>query len=281
MARTASIPQSRRTLPRRPALAHSLLDRFQAGVTAPPLWSWPFSPSIPLVGKQFQPGRGLLIYASAENLSWMNRSEVPKRFTTDVSWNRYRAHYDAVGCSATSFFPDVGIAPISDGGLLTAGRFIAETLALPSANNPRDFLERIAVSNWCKFSIRSAGANLDYISEPKKLACSLPFVVGELAVLQPAVVMVPAAVWRHPLLSAAMRGAAPWARFLPVPQFNATVVNCHMGKFGESARQLREQMLGTAISEWMDRVRGFRAENAWRYLAALNSYLVIDIGTAI
>ena len=65
----------------------------------------------------------------------------------------------------------------------------------------------------------------------KKLAASLPFVTLELAMLQPALAVLPTAVWRRPSLATAMQEASPWTRFIPLPQFNATVVNCHLGKY--------------------------------------------------
>ncbi|HUU18209.1 MAG TPA: DUF3883 domain-containing protein, partial [Sedimentisphaerales bacterium] len=57
----------------------------------------------------------------------------------------------------------------------------------------------------------------DYIRDVKKLTTSLPFVVGELTVLRPVVVLIPKPVWAHPILQAAMRGASPQSQFLPVP----------------------------------------------------------------
>jgi hypothetical protein len=135
-------------------LADRLIDRFKATFTELPSWACPFKPSVPLVGRSYKPGRGLLVYASAENLSRLNVKKPSSYFNEPHVWNRYRVQCDAgVRDSHDRFFPDVGIQPATDGGLFAAALFVSEQLGLPTAVKPRTFLERIAVSNWCKFSI--------------------------------------------------------------------------------------------------------------------------------
>ena len=246
-----------------------LIQRFKVTFNGTPPWAWPFEPPIPLVGRNYRPGKRLLIYASAENLSWFNESTPPPRFSGNKAWNRYRVVYEQSGRYSEDFFPDVGIQPMTDGGLLVAGLFIAGKYGLPQRARPRSFLETIAVSNWCKFSIRS-GTNRDYIRDVKKLTASLPFVVGELTVLRPVVVLIPKPVWAHPILQAAMRGASPQSQFLPVPQFNANVVNCHLGKYDRAARRLRKHLRGTPLVCWMEKLRRVNRDNAWRYIALLD-----------
>jgi hypothetical protein len=107
----------------------------------------------------------------------------------------------------------------------------------------------------------------------KKLTVSLPFVVGELALLQPAVVLIPKAVWRHPILQAAMRGASPRTQFLPMPQFNATVVNTHLGKYDREGKQLKKQLAGTPLAQWMENLHRINKNNAWRLIVLLETFL--------
>jgi hypothetical protein len=253
-------------------LAQNLIQRFKDTTDKIPEWAWPFKPSIPLVGKSYRPGRSLLIYASAENLSWANEAPIPDRFTNEDSWNRYRVQYEEPNRCPPDFFPNVGIQPVTDGGLLTAGWFVAENLGLEVQSTPRAFLETIALTNWCKFSIRSEN-NRDYIGNIKLLTDSLPFVVGELALLQPAVVLVPKQIWHHPLLSAAMRGASPRSRFIPILQFNATVVNCHLTKYATQANRLRTQFANTPLGGWMNHLRSIKHDYAWRFIAVLDHVL--------
>jgi hypothetical protein len=86
---------------------------------------------------------------------------------------------------------------------------------------------------------------------------------------QSAVAMVPRQIWKHPLLSAAMRGASPGTKFIPIPQCNATVINCHLIEFSRQARRLQRQFTGTSLATWMEKLHPINQENAWRYLAML------------
>ena len=245
-----------------------LVRRFKDTFDKTPSWAWDFMPPIPLIGKQYKPGKGLLIYASAENLSWLNAVPTPRRFQSEQAWNRYRACYEEQGLKSNAFFPNVGIQPMTDGGLFAAALFLAEKNGLPTRKTPRAFLETVAISNWCKFSIKAEG-NMDYINDVKKLTESLPFVIGELAVLQPKVVLVPKAIWKRPLLRAAMRGASPETLFLPVPQFNATVINTHLKKYNSPAIKLKQQHRNTPLALWMKNLSRINKDHAWRYLAML------------
>jgi hypothetical protein len=175
------------------------------------------------------------------------------------------------------FFPDVGIQPVTDGGLFAAALFVSELLDMPSAASPREFLETVAFTNWAKFTVSPVSTgrvlNRDYADVGSKLAASVPFVVTELAVLQPGVALVPKAIWQRPLLQAAMRGASPFTRFIPVPQFNATVVNCHLESFAPSAARLKRRFAGESLAEWMKNLYGFRENHAWRYLGCLEKII--------
>lgn len=233
-------------------------------------WAWDYNPSIPLIGNNFKPGKGLLIYASAENLSWMKGSTIPERFLGEKSWNRYRICYEESGRKSKDFFPDVGIQPATNGCLLSAGLFLSQKYGLPARKTPRGFLETIAVSNWCKFSIES-NKNRDYISDPKKLASSVAFVVNELSVLKPKVVLVPKQIWTYGILRAAMQGASPNTKFIEAPQFNAQVVNTHLKKYDHSAQKLRKTYNETPLASWMQNLKRINLAHAWRYIAMLQN----------
>ncbi len=233
-----------------------------------PDWAWDYPPSIPLIGSEFKCGESLLIYASAENLSHMNAGNVPKQFNTDDVWDRYRVRYESHGRNADTFFPDVGIQPVTNGGLMAAGLFISERLSLPTADDPRRFLEKVAVSNWCKFSIQST-KNRDYLSQPKKLAASLPYVETELSSLKPAVALLPHKIWEQTEIQKQMRCASPSTRFIPALQFNATVINTKLGDFAAAGEELKEQLDSHVLSIWMQNLQGMSVRSAWRYLAML------------
>ena len=261
-------------------LANDLIQRFKDTFKdtlngTPPEWAWQFKPSIPLIGENYKPGKGLLIYASAENLSWLNNKNkpVPQFFTEENAWNRYRVQYEMSGRNSEDFFPYVGIQPANGGGLFAAGLFTATKYGLQQEKNPRSFLETIAVTNWNKFSIRSPDRNKD-IRGVKKLTASLAFVVAELMVLQPALVLIPKTVWRHSKLQTAVKTASPQSRFLPAQQFGAAVLNCHLGSYEEKAGRLRKDWQGTLFARWMSNLCGVNEGNAWRYIAMLDGIAI-------
>ena len=251
-------------------LATELIKRFKTTYTKPPDWAWPLKPSIPLIGQTYKPGNGLLIYASAENLTGLNH-EISERFTSGAAWDRYRFQYKSSGRRSKDFFPDVGIQPMTDGGLFAAGLFVAEKLNLEKQATPRSFLETIAVSNWCKFSIKSA-TNKDYVKSIEKLTASLPYVVHELTLLQPRIALIPKRIWHWQSLCEAMENASPSTRFLPVSQFNASVVNRSLKKYNCSAKRLKEQLKDTLLARWMEELQRINKDNAWRYIAMLDKY---------
>jgi hypothetical protein len=255
-------------------LATELIKRFKATYTEPPNWAWLLKPSIPLVGQTYKPGKGLLIYASAENLKGLNQGVKEERYTGEAAWNRYRFQYESNGRHSEDFFPDVGIQPMTNGGLFTAGLFIAEKLNLEKRATPRSFLETIAVSNWCKFSIKSA-TNEDYLRSRsiEKLTASLPYVVRELTLLQPRVALIPKKIWNWPGLREAMKSASPSTRFLPVSQFNARVVNQSLKKYDCSAKLLKEHLKDILLACWMEKLRRMNKDNAWRYITEIDKTL--------
>jgi hypothetical protein len=256
------------------ALVKQLNRSFKSHIDSPPGWAWPFVPSIPFVGDAYEPGKSMLIYASAENLNWMiKKAGVPDRFTSSAAWDRYRQVYEDVGRDSDAFFPDVGIQPFTDGGLPCAGLFVASKMGLPKNELPRDFIETIAFTNWAKFSIKTKKKNVDYISKQSKLNASLPLVLAELSILRPGVVLIPKAVWSLDFYAAAMQGVTPKTIFLPIPQFNATVVNTHLKKYASVAEEMRERPPIESLGKWMDNLAGVNIGNAWRFIALMNVFL--------
>jgi hypothetical protein len=236
-----------------------------------PKWAYDFVPSIPFIGNEYKPGEGLLVYASAENFTWMNRRDIPARYGDGRAWNRYRAAYEDEERGSTSFFPTIGIKPFNDGGLPTAALFVAMRVGCKVKVLPRELLETLCVSNWAKFTCKAEkNRNRDYVGNPAMLGHSLQFVLLELLALQPSVVILPDKVWKVDVFSSAMQGVCPSCVFLPSPQFNARVVNCHLTTYAERAEAIRRETQGSLLAEWMGHLRGLNSGHAWRYIAKLD-----------
>jgi len=151
-----------------------------------PNWSYEkISPAIPFVGNNYQKvKRRVLIYGSAENLTYVYGKEDEKKAYKDFLRNR---KYFKEG----EFFNEIHIQPISDGSLLTASRYILSMLGYDSdfSNNPKDFLEEIAASNFSKFSINSPN-NIDPI-KLKYLKHSIPYIITDIKTLEPEIIILP------------------------------------------------------------------------------------------
>jgi len=252
-------------------LEQVLQDRFRQMAGGPPEWAWPYPAPIPLAGRNYVPGRGLLVYASAENLAWMDRDkqhQKPRResFGADVVAVRYRHQYENPQLQVERFFPDVGMAPVSNGGLLCAAYFVLDEIEASVPSSPRALLDLIAVANWCKFVMLS---NVDYVRDREKLRKSLPYVTNELEVLRPHLVIMPKTILGDPDndIYEAMRGASPETTFVGVMQFNAMVVNCHLQRFDDAAAELGSRYASTPLATWMSKLRRVNRDHAWRFLA--------------
>jgi len=275
-------------------LQQVLEERFKQMAGCQPEWARPYPAPIPLVGRNYIPGRGLMVYASAENLTWMDRDQQHG----DPRWASFRADTARVRCQhqyqnpqlqvdrlqVKRFFPDVGMAPVSNGGLLCAAWLVLHHCHGTAPSSPAELLRSIAVANWCKYVMRgrkAAGSgqrssrNLDYVRDADKLRESLPYVRIELDVLRPRLVIMPKAICQHPDIYEAMRCASPETTFVGVMQFNATVVNTRLNqpRFDDAAAELRSRYASTPLATWMGELTRVKPDHAWRFLAHLENEL--------
>ncbi len=118
--------------------------------------------------------------------------------------------------------------------------------------------------------------NRDYIGSINHLRPSLPFLRADLRVAQPDVVLFPKSALRHREVRQVLASESPTALVLPIPQFNATVVNTHLKGFHGRAQELRSELAGTVLDTWMGMLRGYCPGYAYRYLAMLELLLEED-----
>lgn len=95
----------------------------------------------------------------------------------------------------------------------------------------------------------------------------------ELLALNPKIVLVPLKAWNQKVIRNAMNAAAPTAMFVPVPQMNSTVVNCHLKAFELEATTAQRAVYSTPLATWMNHLVGFNKPMAWRFIGALKSAL--------
>jgi hypothetical protein len=251
-----------------------MIQAFRAQNSPPPRFM-PFPASIPLVGERFVPGRSLMVYASAENLTWMTSGRPRSHtdhFEGERAYDRYRNQFLDPSLNSERFFPHVGIQPVSNGGLLCGAYHASLNVGLPVDEDPRRFVEHLALTNWGKFTLCSR-TNKDYAGDRKMLEVSLPLVEVELARLRPGLVLLPHKIWNIRKLREAMQIVAPATRFVPVAQCHATVVNTHLRGLADRAEALHKSQSGRTLDRWMSRLAGMNREHAWRYLVHLEDAL--------
>jgi len=254
-----------------PDLAADLLARYRSLGLDPPPWAYPLPPSIPFVGKDYGRWGGILVYASAENLSRYVRD--PKRRPTFLQDERVlNRHRTALEEYPVRFFPQVHMAPFSDGSLLVATWYYVWRRFGDPPSEPRALIESIAAANFCKFSLDEAN-NRDYAGHPRKLAISVPYVEADLRILRPATVILPRSIWKHREIQEAVRAAAPKACVVPLPQFNPRVVNIHLAKHEERAQTLAESLRATVLAAWVPRLKGYRNGRPYRFLVEMEDAL--------
>lgn len=215
------------------------------------------SPTIPFVGKNYlAQSTKVLLYASAENLS--NYSDPKKGGWLDndeVAINRHRRWYN---CSAEKkFFPNVHIAPISDGSLLIVLRYICEKLGIDMPTTPKEFMEAIAFANFGKFSIRTKSSNIDYPKDIEKLDCSMPYIKNDLEILKPDIIVMFKTMYSTQRLK--IDAAKGEAKIIGITQINARTVNTNLRKYYDLKN---EEDLSQVIRDWYD-IRNFH-ENKFK-----------------
>lgn len=252
-----------------PDLEAALLEEFRRIGHEPPDWAYPLAPSIPFVGKQYGRWGGLLIYASAENLAHYERdpARIPEFLKDERRFNRHRA--SATVHAKTGYFPNVHMAPFSNGSLLVAAAFYVLRRFENEFTKPVDLLESIAAANVGKFSIRGKD-NKDYAGKPK-LNNSVPYLRADLEVLKPDVVMVPRTMLRNKQVAQIFKESG--CEVVPIYQFNATIVNCALAKHDKAAKKLAKELAGTPLSHWIEQLRGYAPGHAYRYLVELDGVL--------
>lgn len=249
-------------------LEAELLKKYRELGHAPPAWAYPLAPTIPFVGTNYGRWGGILVYASAENLSNYERSPetVPPFLQDERRFNRHRGALEAQSCQA--FFPNVHMAPFNNGSLLVAIAYVAWRRFNAEFEVPSDLLESIAAANLCKFSIRvgESGKNRDYLGQPR-MSNSIPYLQADLATLRPKLVLVPHAALRDITIAEVFGHGS--CEILPIYQFNAGVVNRVLRKHDNAAKQLQSSLAGTHLARWVDKLTGYSPGYAYRYLFQL------------
>ncbi|OAV72175.1 hypothetical protein Barb4_00108 [Bacteroidales bacterium Barb4] len=183
-------------------------------------------PSIPLIGKNFENKR-LLLYASAENLTHYNGKKDTYLDKDDHAINRNRNFFDG----SKDFFPNVHIAPVSNGALIIVTAYILSLLEdNPNYSTPKELIEDISIGNFGKFSIDAGSKNQDYAKDPSKLKFSFDYVKVDLKTLQPKILIIPQSIYNHGEIQQLIKSIVPECLVIPIYQINNRVINTLIAK---------------------------------------------------
>ncbi|MBQ7884434.1 MAG: hypothetical protein IJ320_08785 [Phascolarctobacterium sp.] len=182
--------------------------------------------SIPFVGKNYAKQKvKILLYASSENLA--NYGDKEKLYRDELAVNRHRHYYNESVLKADRFFPDVHIAPISDGSLLTVALYICTKLVKVGAVTPKEFLEIIAFGNYSKYSevkINGEGEkNIDPARDARKLEASHEYIRKDIEVLKPDYIIMFSSIYNtdRKFINSVKRNA----QIIDIYQINARTIN--------------------------------------------------------
>lgn len=227
--------------------------------------------TIPFVGKDyFNQAKKLLVYASAENLTYYcKQNGIYDLLDLDANAeNRHRFRFDSFyEAGEAGFFPNVHLAPMTNGCLATAVYYVAQKLHIDVPESPREFYETIAFGNYGKYSIKGK-TNRDYAKDKERLAVSEPFIKIDLAVLQPDYIIMPKTICSTEY--AWLEENKGKAKIIPISQINARVVNLHIAR--KFKGQASPQLAGS-LYEWYNNVREVNRDNYRYVFAYLDSVL--------
>ena len=177
-------------------------------------------PTIPFIGKNYDKYR-VLIYASAENLTYINKEG---GLENDVyAINRHRNHFEH--SKNNEGFPEVHCQPITDGGLTLAAAYICQKLNIDmDYKEPKDFFECVSFGNFGKFSVQS-DYNKDYAKDIDKLKTSFDFIRADLSVLLPEYIIMPKTIFNNKCVKNLLSEYIELDNVVRIYQINAGVVN--------------------------------------------------------
>lgn len=219
------------------------LHRAKGYPNLPAATAFDVPPSIPFVGRQLLPERSLLIYGSAESLSWYSRQPAgfPEWLLDDRAWDRHRLVFEKWRSEAREVeatrFPNVHIQPVNDGGLLIAAAFVESLENRPGPDEPVDFIESIAVANFSKFAIKDS-TNVDPARNEEWLAWSLPYVEADLELLKPRWVLITKSTAELRSVHSMLRRHLKEEQILSVMQCQPKNVRFHLGRFQPAGEAL-------------------------------------------
>ncbi|MBA5760845.1 hypothetical protein H2O73_00705 [Vibrio sp. 404] len=227
-----------------------------------PGWAKDIEPAVPFVGNEYanKPLK-CLVFGSAENLTYLSGDK--------ITANNYMRNREV--SSGSEYFKKIHMAPISNGALLTASRFILSSLGYDEqfSNDPKVYLEEISVVNFGKYSL-SSDTNVDYAGTLKYLKDSFDLVRQDLDVLKPDVIIIPRKIYDFKKVRQDFFIGSNTI-VVPIYQVNNRVINSHLKKVELSKTIARFPF----VDDWVNKtIHGMD-----RYLSWLEQDVMVNVTT--
>lgn len=220
-----------------------------------------YPPSIPFIGNSyFKTNPRIMLYASAENLTYT--LEHPNcginSLTLQEQSNRHFNYYVKRHQNRNKY-PDIHMRPIKVGGLLLAARFLAEC-KYPGTfpEGIFEFMDRICCGNIGKFSLATR-KNSDYAGDFNHLADSVPYIINDIEVLKPELVILPLTSLRalnrsDSAIAKQLTSLLQGIDHIGIYQVNQRVINGAISSWIKKKPQQHLAAQYSWVSDWSERI---------------------------
>lgn len=208
-------------------------------------------PPIPFVGKSYNDLK-ILLYASAENLTYYTEQEKPVNYLDEdlIAINRHKYCFE--NCSNNKFFPHVHIEPVNNGALMLIVAYIVKKIKEKEFENPFELAENIAIANFGKYSINTKKKNIDYAKDYNKIEKSIEYIKVDLQTLMPNIVIIPESIIKHHAIRKIIKSIIPNSLIIPIMQITPTTINTQLAK---KYKKKTPNEIG-ALNEWHKNING-------------------------
>lgn len=250
----------------------------------PPAWrrkpEW-IVPTIPFVGSKYAESKcRVAFYASTEYLATHVSGNNREWDGLLKSFNRHRESFEAWKAEKNTFFPQIHMQPVSDGGLLCAVLFILfKKLGVEKEIQPEELLEELVAANVCKFTDESSD---DYCPKSAtKRKASIPYLKFDLEILQPEIIIIPKTIIQHNHIRDVVNDSCKSLKFtIPIYQFAKRAMGS-VSNYAERGLTLKKELIEQypQLVKWVTRATKSQNGNSYsepeiyRYLAHIEDVL--------
>ena len=212
--------------------------------------SEPIHPAIPFVGENYDKTK-LIVYASAENLSFYKKDE--DGYLDNDNKSIYR-RYNYININ--KYFTQLHCGPIDCGQLLIVSAYILKCLNNKiSYKNPHEFLSYIAADNFGKFS-KVGNKNNDYAGNINYLKYSFKYIEADLSILKPNIIILPHQIYSFSEVKELIKKHSPSCLCFPIYQMNAHNIN-NKNRISKYPKRKKEN-IDPILLEWHEKITDTR-----------------------